>query len=605
MARVFVHEFSSIRRAVDGGPHSYRPIQGYTLHVKRFSIVSWGATGSPSGLVYTLSILAAISLALAFPLPGWSGLAWIAPGLLWLANLGSSRGQAFRAGAVAGFLHFLISLSWLLNMPFPAGAVAAWISLSAYCGLYWGVWSWTAVVLTSQFQKPSTVTPIVGHRWIEAAQRWVAAGGMNRFRVSVLLGCSWVALEMVRGRLMSGFPWNFLGISQWHNAPLIQISSVTGVYGVSFLVCWCSIAITSALVLVAFQPRNRFAWLAEARVPLIVLVIITGLGFRRILALSAHEAELPHLSLALVQPSIPQQILWDKSQTSARFEKIYRLSSQALAVRPDVLVWPEGCLDLDGPDPFYRMLGLVTNAPASWILGSEDITRDSSGKEHFFNGAWIFDGHGRNAAKYHKQRLVIFGEFVPLAKWLPFLKWLTPIGGGFDSGTEPGRFPVALQSTEGTNEMITAMLSPVICFEDIFPHGTREQVQPDTDLLIELTNDGWFSDSSAQWQHCANAAFRSVENGVPLVRCANNGITCWLDSVGRFRDRVGSTRDEAYASGFLLANVPLASAGTPRSLTFYRYHGDIFGWTCCGLTVLSIAPGILFQRWARRKTAEV
>lgn len=568
--------------------------------MKRRLGASWDAIRSPVGLVYTLSIAAAIALALAFPLPAWSGLAWIAPGLLWLANLGSSRGLAFRAGWIAGCVHFLISLSWLLNMPFPAGAIAAWVSLSAYCGLYWGGWCWTVVVLTAQFRKSPTITPIAGHRWIEAAQSWVDAGWMNRLRVSVLLGCTWVTLELIRGRLMSGFPWNFLGISQWRNAPLIQVSSATGVYGVSFLVCWCSIAITSALIVVALQPSNRFAWLAEARIPLIVLVIITGLGFRRILGSSAHEAELPHLSLALVQPSIPQQILWDKSQTSARFEKIYRLSSQALAVRPDVLVWPEGCLDLDGPDPFYRMMGLVTNSPASWILGSEDVTRDDLGKEHYFNGAWVFDEHGKNAARYHKQRLVIFGEFVPLARWLPFLKWLTPIGGGFDAGSEPGRFPVVLQSTESTHDRVTAMLSPVICFEDIFPHGTREQVQSDTDLLIELTNDGWFSDSSAQWQHCANAAFRSVENGVPLVRCANNGITCWLDSVGRFRDRVGSTSEEAYAPGFLLANVPLAAAGTPRPLTFYRDHGDLFAWSCSTLSLLSIAPTFLLRRPAKR-----
>ena len=597
MARVFPDVINGRPGAVDGGPRSPGPIEGCTLSVKQLSNIRWEAIGSPASLAYMLSMAAAVMVALAFPLPGWSGLAWIGPGLLWLANLGSNPGQAFRTGTAAGFLHFLISLSWLLNMPFPAGAVAAWISLSAYCGLYWGLWSWISVALTSQFQKPASVTPIITHRWIEAAQRWVAAGGMNRFRVSVLLGCAWVTLEIVRGRLMSGFPWNCLGITQWRNAPLIQISSVTGVYGVSFLVCWCSIAITSALVLVAIQPRNRFAWLAEARVPLIVLVIITGLGFRRILALTAHESDLPHLSLALVQPSIPQEILWDKSQTSARFEKIYRLSSQALAVRPDVLVWPEGCLDLDGPDPFYRMLGLVTNAPASWILGSEDVTRDSSGKEHYFNGAWVFDSSGKNSAKYHKQRLVIFGEFVPLAKWLPFLKWLTPIGGGFDAGTDPGRFPVVLQSAESTNPPVTALLSPVICFEDIFPHGTRDQVQQDTDLLIELTNDGWFSNSSAQWQHCANAAFRSVENGVPLVRCANNGITCWLDSVGRFRDRVGSTSEEAYA--------PLASAGTPRSLTFYRDHGDFFAWTCCGLSLFAIAPTATNELRRRFRKVEV
>lgn len=562
-------------------------------------ITSWKTNlTSPSAAVYGLSLLSAVALALAFPMPGWSGLAWVAPGMLWLANLGAPPRLAFRAGWLAGFVHFLVSLSWLLNMPFPAGAVAGWLALSAYCGLYWGVWCWLSVLLSRGFLSEPTVTIPTSRRWMVAAQKWVQTGWLTRFRLTVLTACAWVALELVRGRLMSGFPWNFLGVSQWRNAPLIQVASVTGVYGVSFLVCWGSLSVVSALLMVGTQPRNRFAWLAEARAPLMVLILIAGLGFRRILTVGAQEAGQPHLALSLVQPSIPQEILWDKSQTSARFEKIFHLSSQALALRPDVLVWPEGCLQIDGPEPFYRMLHLVTNTPTSWILGFEDATRDGDGREHAFNAAWDFDSQGRNQARYHKQRLVIFGEFVPLARWLPFLKWLTPIGDGFDAGTEPGRFPVVLQSVGSTNEPVTAMISPVICFEDIFPHGTREQVEPDTDLLLELTNDGWFSESSAQWQHCANAAFRAVENGVPLVRCANNGITCWIDSVGRFRDQVGSTPAESYAPGFLLASVPLASAGTPRSLTVYHERGDVFAWGCVGLTAMAVLPGLLARRRA-------
>jgi apolipoprotein N-acyltransferase len=130
---------------------------------------------------------------------------------------------------------------------------------------------------------------------------------------------------------------------------------------------------------------------------------------------------------------------------------------------------------------------------------------------------------------------------------------------------------------------LSVVLSPVICFEDIFPHHTRDQIVPDTDLLLEMTNDGWFGESGAQWQHCANASFRAVENGVPLVRCSNNGISCWIDAFGRLRDVAGGADGNVYGAGFLRIAValPPVEEGHPR--TWYFRHGDVFGWTCLAL----------------------
>lgn len=553
--------------------------------------------------VYGMTSLAGILLALSFPLPGWSGLAWVAPGLLWLAILGVSPSLAFRAGWCGGMVHFLLSLRWLLHMPFPAGAIAGWLALSAYCGAYWGAWCWVLAQWMNKVGPDSGVNLSPNRPLLQGARRWMDSHWIHRFRTSLFAACAWVALELIRGRWMSGFPWNFLGVTQWRNPPLIQVASVAGVYGVSFILCWVSISVVSVLLMVGVRPKNRLGWLAEARVPLIVLVIVSGLGFRRVMTVGAIETRQPRIALGLIQPSIPQEILWDKSQSAARFEKIYHLSDQALAVQPDVLVWPEGCLDMEGQGPFYRMLGLVTNAPVAWILGAEDVAPDENGRDRFYNAAYLFDPQGRNTARYHKRRLVIFGEYVPLARWLPFLRWLTPIGSGFDAGIGPVRFPVMFGTDAADHPPVVASISPVICFEDIFPHGTRDHVQSDTDLLLEITNDGWFSNGSAQWQHCANASFRAVENGVPLVRCANNGITCWIDAVGRFRDRVGHGADDAYDPGFLLANVPLASIGSLRSPTTYHEYGDVFAWGCTGILMSTVLLDYI-QRRSRPKVLE-
>jgi apolipoprotein N-acyltransferase len=143
-----------------------------------------------------------------------------------------------------------------------------------------------------------------------------------------------------------------------------------------------------------------------------------------------------------------------------------------------------------------------------------------------------------------------------------------------------------------------AKVAPLICFEDMFPHYTREYVEDDTDFLLNLTNDGWFGESSEQWQHAMNALFRAVENGVPLVRCTNNGLTCWIDEFGRVRQIFRGPSGSIHEPGYLIAHIPL-QGDVKRPPTFYRQHGDVFGWVCVALAVLILVNSRL------RKTAPV
>ncbi len=200
-------------------------------------------------------------------------------------------------------------------------------------------------------------------------------------------------------------------------------------------------------------------------------------------------------------------------------------------------------------------------------------------------------------AAYHKQKLVIFGEYVPLVRWLPFLKWFTPIDGGWTAGSGPVIFNLVRGKNSSESKTITVginqvppretvRMSPLICFEDTFATVAREASQDDIDFLINLTNDGWFGDSSEQWQHMANSVFRSVENGVPLLRCANNGVTCWIDGHGRVQQIFRDSHDSEYGRGALMAEIPLLQSDQKSAPTFYNRHGDWFGWGCVGVTVL-------------------
>jgi len=188
----------------------------------------------------------------------------------------------------------------------------------------------------------------------------------------------------------------------------------------------------------------------------------------------------------------------------------------------------------------------------------------------------LFNPGGGMEGVYHKKRLVIFGEYVP--SWLGFLRWVTPINGGFTPGKEAVTFN--LKHPE-------AQVSTLICFEDTFPEEGREHVNAGTDFLVNLTDDGWFGNGTELWQHAANAVFRAVENGVPLVRCTNTGLTCWIDAQGRIRE-VFRTSGQVTGEGFILVDIPLRLPGE-EGRTFYNRKGDWFGWSCCAASLALLA----------------
>ncbi len=553
---------------------------------------------------YPWMLAVGVLWALAYPFPGLAGLAWLVPGCMFYGVVGLPRAGAFRCGYVAGLVHFLVSLRWLLHMPEPAGALAGWLALAGYLSLFPGTWLAACAMLIPDAPAadsddapaprtnagPAILTPLSGQPVVSARVQGSSEGAGGAWRRRLLAHSSrgwtrrlfvplaaaalWVALEMFQARLFSGFPWNFIGVSQWRQLPLIQIASATGVYGVSFLVCWTSIALAGGCAMAVLRSANRWLWLAEARLPLFAVLVSIGIGFfgilrdRRAEVLSRPPSR---VRLALVQPSVPQTLQWDPAEAERSFAKIEALSRNGFALRPDALVWPEGSFGLTDTN-FPRMAEATKAAGCEWVFGETD--REVSGNERrSYNAAFLMGNDGRVRTTYRKRRLVIFGEYVPLARWLPFLKWLTPIGDGFDSGDRPVPMTIA-----GLGVERGGVASPVICFEDIFPHGLRDHAGPDVDFLLELTNDAWFSESGAQWQHAANAAFRAVENGLPLVRCTNNGLTCWFDRHGGLRDLLGESGAGVYASGVLMVEIPCAGAN--RAETFYHRHGDVFGWGC-------------------------
>ena len=535
---------------------------------------------------YALALSGGLCLALAFPKFELTWLAWLAPGLILMAALGQTRRNTLLIGYLAGLVQYLIPFYWLLLIPIPIRAVVAWLGVGAMMGLYTAIWTW---VCGRSFPKPF----LAGNspaRWSQLADQLSSVSWRQRMWWTFTSATAWVAMEMGIARILTGFPYA-LGISQFKCLPLIQMASVTGVYGVSFLLVWVSVSVAVATLAAFRQPSSYRLWLGELALPLAVVVVVVAYGFKQLARVEPPGRE---LKVALVQPAIPQFVIWDANEKTNRFNKLVQLSEQALTTHPQLLVWPESAL----PNFMTRfnlvIYDAITNLvlpQKTWmILGANDYrARENSGNPpqvDWFNSSFLVDPKGNLVGRYHKRHLVMFGEYLPLGRWFPFLNRFRSLDRGFRSGDGPVQF----QLTEPK-----AKAAVLICSEDVFPHLVREYVDPDTDFLLNLTNDGWFGDSAAQWQHGVDALFRAVENGLPLVRCTNNGLTCWIDSRGRLHDVYFPGTKDIYGAGFKLVRIPLLPQDQKRLPTIYRQYGDWFGWGCVALTA-TIWSRRLFRR---------
>jgi apolipoprotein N-acyltransferase len=540
---------------------------------------------------YYLAALGGFLLTLAFPKFDVAGLAWVAPGLILFSASGQKAAKCFRIGYIAGLVHFLTALYWILLIPFPGGAIAGWLALSAFCALYFGAWSWLSWKIF-----PGTTFVASAHTGTDStnqtAQDFFGLNWLQRTVWAIACAMIWVAMEMLRARLLGGFPWIPVGASQHKILPVIQLASVTGVYGISFLTVWFAVSLSWAAFALAQKSAAYRSGMKEIILPLLVVLIVGGWGYDRLRRPATVRGQ---LKVALVQPSIKQEMIFDLRESPARFSKLMELSQHALAIRPDILIWPEASMPDFSEANFVAITNLIASNHVWMVFGADDVEVEPIGSSaattNFFNGAFLFGPDGRYVERYHKRRLVMFGEFIPLANQLPFLRQLIPLG-DFTPGDRVLQF---------TLSQPTVAMAPLICFEDVFPHDAREHLEDDTDFFLNLTNDGWFRQSAAHWQQLATAIFRAVENGVVLVRCTNNGITCWVDECGRVLQIFHDDAGNAYGVGFLSGEIPLPDHSKRRA-TIFRRHGDWFGWGCVFLTGATLAVSAFPRRKSRLAT---
>ncbi len=487
-----------------------------------------------------------------FPRVDFNLLVWVAC-LPLLAVLVSERNlaRAFRLGYLSGVIFLAGSCYWFVEVMegfgklTPALAMGVLLLFVAVFGVFFGLFA-------------------LGEAWV-ARQSLAEALVLSPFL--------WVSTELARTYLMTGFPWNLLGYAVQASG-IRQLASVTGVYGLSFLA-----VATSALLAWMFLEPHR----GSLRITLgcwIALLVAGNFGFT--------PSALPpgSYSVLLVQPNVPLDEaaleFWAPWRDPAPLRRLVAMTLTTIKPPGDASSAPPLVIWAENPAPFYFDRDPVFRAAAEEMARQSHayvvlntVTFAGQDNAQPKNSAILLGPEGREVFQYDKIRLVPFGEYVPGWAFPSKVGKITSEVGNFIPGT---RYQVA-ETAEGK-------IGISICYEAIFPQLLRRLVAAGAQVLVNISNDAWYGDSSAAFQHLEMARLRAIENRRFLLRATNDGITAIIDPYGRVVDQIPRHRALALAGHFDYL----------KRLTFYTRYGDVFAWVC-----VAVAAGMVAARVAERR----
>jgi apolipoprotein N-acyltransferase len=500
-------------------------------------ILSWGWKRAAVALVAG----ALSSLAMA-PFNAWPVLFLTFPVMVWLIDgAGAGRLRGIPAAAMAGWWfglgYFVPGLYWIGYAFLVDASTFAWLMPFAVLGLP----AYLALFTAFGFALARLV-------WTRDASRVIA------------LAASLTIAEWLRGHILTGFPWNSFGYALTEPLALAQTASLIGLWGLTFL----AVAIfASPAVLIDGSSRGRQPWIA----PAVALVVLAGIGIFGGVRLSLRPTTMvANVKLRIMQPNLQQDVRFNYAAKADVMQKYLTLSDrasgpQSTGVRDaSILIWPESAFPFFLTREADAMAQIADLLPKGTVLitGSVRAPDLPPGTRitRAYNSIYVIDHDGSVLSVYDKLHLVPFGEYLPFQDWMEKLGFvqLTKVQGGFIAGTR-----------RRTMEIPNAPRAlPLICYEAIFP-GNVASGDDRPGWIINLTNDGWFGISTGPYQHLQQARLRAIEEGLPVVRAANTGISAVIDPLGRIVARLGLGLE-----GVLDSSLPSAIAPT-----IYARVGDI------------------------------
>jgi apolipoprotein N-acyltransferase len=470
------------------------------------------------------------------------------PGLLWLDEGSSGPWASFRAGYAFGLGFFVSGLYWIAAALLVDVARFWWLLPFAVMGLPAAFALYIGLALLA--------TKLV-------AERLRLPGTARVFAFAIL----WTVAEWVRGHAFTGLPWNLIGYAWSGGFPgaiaMLQSVAWIGIYGLSFLTVLAA-SLPALLGVPSLTPVSTRRRLAPAIATGLLILVPSVLGGIRLQAAPTADTG---IWLRVVQPSIPESMKWDPAAAERNFRLLLDLSAAPAVRRISVVIWPEAAIPflLDRDPSHLREIGAIAREKGVVITGALRANPPPNPVQHLWNSLEAVNGDGEIAASYDKAHLVPFGEYVPLRHILPLNK-ITP--GTMDFTAGPGPRTIELSGLP--------RFAPLICYEVIFPGAVVDEHDRPA-WILNVTNDAWYGQSSGPYQHFAIARTRAVEEGLPLIRAANNGVSGVVDPLGRVRARI-----DLDTVGY--ADLPLPAAG---EITPYGRGGD---WILLVLLLLGVLP---------------
>jgi len=494
----------------------------------------------------TVLFFSAITLILSFSSHNCYIFSWLAFAPLLVVTIREKKGKGFLWGFIFGVIFYVGNISWINYTLMFYGGIPAFLSipllflLVSYLSLYYGLFSY--------FLKKV-------HRTFPAWGIWSAP-------------FIWVGLEWIRSFFMTGFPWSTLGYSQHTFLPVLQISEYTGVYGVSFLIILSNVMLARWCLPIMKKPLIK-----ESAICFLIVFSAVFWGSYKIKSIQGDMNNSLSVRGAFVQGNIKQSMKWDPEREKEIVKTYEVLTLDVAMKRPQFILWPETAVPfLYQNNPEYKKwLEELSNTVGTPIVtGAMTYNYQSKDEIKYFNSAVLVTPDKNIQKVYDKIHLVPFGEYVPFRKLLFFVDKLVSIVGELTPGTETHTYKISSFS-----------FGTAICFEIIFPDLVRRFADKGVDIVMNLTNDAWYGNTDAPFQHWAMVAFRCVENRIWVVRAANTGISGFINPWGK----------PVYASKLFSpeAGVFDLSILKNKNKTFYTRFGDIFAKTCFVFSFMLLA----------------
>jgi len=485
--------------------------------------------------------------ALVFPPLDLFPVFWICfPVLVWLLQGTTNLRSAFTIGWFFAFGNLAAGLYWI--------AAAMFVDIKTF---------WWAVPLAVA-GLPACFAIYNG-----AAMALARRIGVEGLSGSIVVGLSWFLADYVRGHAFSGFPWNLEAYGWDAVLPVLQLTSITGAYGLALL------TLVAACLGASLADGTRRGQISFT-MGILVFVALDIWGSARLDFAKDAAHRHPDVPVRLVQPNTNQAKKWLADNRERDFQKLLDLSSTRAPLAPALIVWPETASTYYLAEDALHRHRIATMLPinAHLITGVIRREEDLFGLLHYYNSMVVIDDRAQIDGSYDKSHLVPFGEYMPYRKYIPLPSLINM---NIDFSTGMGAHSLHVKGLPS--------FSPFICYEAIFP-GILVNESDRPEFLLNITNDGWYGNTSGPYQHFASARVRAIEEGLPLVRAANTGISAIVDALGR-----------------VVVSIPLGIAGSAdadlpatQPPTYFSLHKEAPLWTLFGV----ILVGAFLGRFLRK-----